>query len=81
MMYSGYPWFGWWLFPFGAVFFLVFLFLVFRLVFWGWGGGWGRRRQYWYDSGDAHEILRRRYARGEITKEQSEPMNRDLELH
>ena len=79
MPYNGYPWGGWWFFPFGFFFFLIFLFFVFRVAFWGLWGGWGWRRRYWYDYGDANEILRRRYARGEITKEQFDQMKRDLE--
>lgn len=78
--YYGYPGFGWWFFPFGFFFFLIFLFFIFRVVFWGFGG-WGWRRRYWYGYGDPHEILRQRYARGEITKEQFEQMTRDLEQH
>ena len=78
MAYYGYPGFGWWFFPFGFFFFIIFAFFIFRLVFWGWGG-WGWRRRYWYGYGDAHEILRQRYARGEITKEQFDQMKRDLE--
>lgn len=82
MPYYGSPWFGWWFFPFGFIFFLIFIFFIFRMAFWGLGGGWGRRRRYWYGYyGDAHEILRQRYARGEITKEQFDQMNRDLEQH
>lgn len=81
MPYSGYPGYGWfWFFPFGFFFFLIFLFFIFRVAFWGWGG-WGWRRRYWYGYGDAHEILRQRYARGEITKEQFDQMMRDLEQH
>jgi len=82
MPYYGYPWFGWWFFPFGFIFFIFFLFFIFRLVFWGWGGGWGWRRRYGYGYyGDAQEIIRQRYARGEITKEQFDQMSRDLEQH
>ena len=83
MPYYGYPGFGWWFFPFGFFFFIIFIFFVFRVVFWGLGGGWGWRRRYWYGYGygDAREILRQRYARGEITKEQFDQMNRDLEQH
>jgi putative membrane protein len=79
--YYGYPSFGWWFFfPFGFFFFVIVVFFVSRLVFWPWwGGGW--RRRYWYGYGDAHEILRQRYARGEITKEQFDQMTRDLEQH
>ena len=81
--YNGYPMMGGWFFwPFGTVVFLLFLFLIFRFIFWGWGG-WGWRRRYWYGYGygDAREILRQRYARGEISKEQFDQMTRDLEQH
>ena len=78
--YYGYPTFGWWFFfPFGFFFILFIIFLVSRLVFWPWGWGW--RRGYWYHYGDAHEILRQRYARGEIKKDQYDQMSRDLEQH
>ena len=67
-------------FPFGFVFFVIFIFLLFRLIFWRGGWGWGRWGYggyggYW---GDAKEVLRVRYARGEITKEQYDQMMRDL---
>ena len=81
--YSGYPFFGWFFFPIGFIFFFIFIFFVFRLVFWGLGG-WGWRRGYYrygYGYGDAREILRQRYARGEITKDQFDQMMRDLEQH
>ena len=77
--YNGYQWFGWWFFPFGFFFFFIAIFFVSRLIFWPIGWGW--RRRYWYGYGDAHEILRQRYARGEITKEQFDQMNRDLDQH
>jgi uncharacterized membrane protein len=61
---------GFFFFPFGFLIFLLFIFLIFRLAFWGSGGwGWRRRGYYWTDS---REILRQRYARGEISKEQLE---------
>lgn len=81
MPYYGYPLFGWWFFfPFGLIFIFILIFFVTRLAFWpwGWGGGW--RRGY-YRYGDAREILRQRYARGEISKDQYEQMMRDLEQH
>jgi putative membrane protein len=66
-------------FPFGFIFFLFFIFFIVRLVFWG-GGWWGRGRyRGYYYWGDAKEVLRQRYARGEITKEQFDQMNRDLD--
>ena len=80
MGYYGYPMYGWWFFPFGFIFF-IFIFFIFRAAFWGWGGGWRRRYYYRYGYGDAKEILRQRYARGEIPKDQYEQMMRDLEQH
>ena len=78
-LYYGYPFIGWWFFfPFGIFFLLIVLFLASRLIFWPMR--WGSRR-YWYGYGDANEILRQRYARGEITKEQYDQMKRDLEQH
>ncbi len=80
--YYGYPFYGWWFFfPFGFIFIFILIFFVARLVFfpWGWGRGW--RRGYYYRYGDAREILRQRYASGEITKDQYEQMMRDLEQH
>ena len=38
-----------------------------------------RNRWMWWDHGDALEILRERYARGEVTKEQYDRMRDDLE--
>jgi uncharacterized membrane protein len=80
MQYYGYPFFGWWFFPFGFILFFLFIFFIGRLIFWG-GGGWGWRRGYYYHYGDAREILRQRYARSEITKDQFDQMMRDLEQH
>ncbi len=77
----GYPFFGWYFFPFGFFFIFFIVFFVARVIFWPWGWGWGWRRRYGYGYGDAHEILRQRYARGEISKEQFDQMSRDLEQH
>jgi len=63
--------------PSACFFLFIVLFFISRLVFWPMGWGW--RRRYWY--GDAREILRQGYARGEITKDQYEQMKRDLEQH
>jgi uncharacterized membrane protein len=83
---NGYPDFGWWFFfPFGIFFLLIFLFFIGRLIFGPWGWGWRRSYRYGYGYGypyaDPREILRQRYARGEITKEQFDQMMRDLEQH
>src|SRR6266581_3382049 len=70
-------------FPFGFFIFVFFLFFLFRGLFWGWGG-WGWRGypmygRYGYGHHDgAAEILRRRYAGGEITKDQFDQMMRDI---
>lgn len=78
--------FGWG-FPFRGLWFLLAALLFFGLVrraFWGpwwWRGGFGRGA---YGCGwggradDAYHILRERYARGEITKDQYDAMMRDL---
>jgi len=68
----------------GTIFFFAIFFVV-RVLFWGLGWGWGWRggysRGYWrYPgySGDATEILKQRYAKGEISKDQFDQMMRDL---
>jgi uncharacterized membrane protein len=73
------PYYGrwWFFFPFGFIFLVFFVFFIGRLLFWPWG--W--RRGYWYHRDEAGEILRQRYARGEISKEQLDQMMRDLEQH
>lgn len=81
----GPPWGGpypvfWPLFPLG--FFLV-IFLVFFALRWSWWGSGRWRGGYWGYGGPAgpgaREILRQRYARGEITREQLQQMIRDLD--
>jgi putative membrane protein len=70
--YGWWPWapFGWFLFI--PLFFLAFFAL--RFLWWGWWGGWG-----WYRGEDsAMQVLRERFARGELTKEQFEQMRKDL---
>ena len=72
------PFFGGWFFwPFG---FLIILFLIFgvsRWLFSPWGRGYYGGR--WQRYGAPEEILRRRYARGEITKDQFDQMMRDIQ--
>ncbi len=79
-----YPWPWWGFFPWfpfvGIWIFFGFLFLfgVFRWGAgpWAWGYGWDRRNR-----DDSRTILRERYARGEITREQFDEMRRDLDEH
>ena len=71
--YQWYPFgFGWIWIPFA----LFFLFLAFRWIFWPWG--WGYRSGYWTGD-DAYYILKKRFTKGEITREQFERMSRDLQ--
>jgi putative membrane protein len=70
-------------FPFGFLIFFFAVLFVTRWLFWGWGRGWrgGHSRGYWHNRGyygGATEILRQRYAKGEITKDQFDQMMRDL---
>ncbi|MDA4112546.1 MAG: SHOCT domain-containing protein [Thaumarchaeota archaeon] len=66
--------------PFGFLFFILIAFFVVRSLFWGWGWrrGGGYRGNWGYGE-DAKEILKRRYARGEITKEQFDQMKKDID--
>lgn len=62
-----------WIFP--LLFFIILLVFLFRGPGWLWRarGGWDDKRE------SPREILDRRYASGEITKEQYEEMRRTLE--
>jgi putative membrane protein len=65
--------FGW----LGGIFLVFIVFLVLRLLFWP--RRWNDRRPNLHYRDDAHNILRERYAKGEITKEQFEQILHDLE--
>lgn len=80
--YYGMPMMGWgggWgmgLGIIGVVFACFLVMMAFRYMVWA---PWGNRMGYWRgESLDAEEILRQRYARGEVTKEQFDQMLRDL---
>lgn len=75
--YPAYPWwgFGWiWIF---VLFFLFFGLLRWAFFPWRWGGYY-RHYGYYGRESEAYHILRERYARGEITKDQYDQMMRDL---
>lgn len=61
--------FGW----LGGIFLLLLIFWIARWFFWPWGRGW-----YRYEHRSAESILRERYAKGDITKEQFPQMMSNL---
>ncbi len=71
---------GWWG-PFPMMWVFPLIFLVVMLIFVFRGGGWpmcGGRRMHDREE-SAKEILDRRYARGEISREEYQQMKKDLE--
>jgi putative membrane protein len=77
-----YPGPFWFFFPFGFFAVIFLFFVVSRWLFWGWGWGGGHGRGYWrrYQYyGGAAQILKERYARGELTKEQFDQMMKDIQ--
>ncbi|MDA4128256.1 MAG: SHOCT domain-containing protein [Thaumarchaeota archaeon] len=66
--------------PFGWFFGLFWIFIIFWAVRWiFWGPRWGYHRWYGRHGDESYYILRERYAKGEITREQFDQMMRDLE--
>jgi putative membrane protein len=77
--YSG-PYYYW--FPFGGFFAIFWIIAIFWVARWFlWGGRWGYYypSRHWRHYDSAYLILRERYAKGEITKEQYDQMIRDLQ--
>ncbi|MDH4266449.1 MAG: SHOCT domain-containing protein [Deltaproteobacteria bacterium] len=81
-MYPGehFWWGGWWMFPMAMpIIILVALVVVLYLLF-----GRGGLRAPWWDryphreSESALDILKKRYAKGEITREEFDQMKKDL---
>ncbi len=69
-------------FRFGWFFGLFWILIIFWAVRWlFWPRRWGYGRGYWGYGDESYYILRQRYARGEITKEQLDQMMRDLREH
>ena len=72
-------WYYWYPFPFFPLVFIPIIFLFFFGFRWFFWGCWGRSWCYGQYNDPAMSVLRERYAKGEITKEQLERMTRDLE--
>jgi putative membrane protein len=74
-------WGGWWIFPIIMPLVMVVIFVIALYFVFGRGGfrppWWGADSPG--DSGTAMEILRKRYAKGEITREEFESMKKDLQ--
>ena len=78
-------WGGWWIFPILMPLVMVVVFVVVLYAVFGRGGF---RPPWWRDSTEssthsgpaetALEILKKRYAKGEVTREEFEQMKRDL---
>lgn len=70
-MFMGNMWFGWFMW-------ILIIALIFVLI---WSNTKEKNKYIPFDqkSEDAMEILRKRYAKGEITKEQFNEMKKDLE--
>lgn len=71
-----FPFLFWPLFPLGFIFLFFLLFVVFRVAWWGSRGPWGYGG---YGPPRPREILKERYARGEISADQLRQMARDLD--
>jgi putative membrane protein len=78
-------WTGWWIFPMVMPLFMVILVVFVIYAVFGRGGArppWGRdsngSSSHPQGPETAIEILRKRYAKGELTREQFEQMKKDL---
>lgn len=83
-MNTEHPWMWHWG---GMSIFPVLMFIVFVIILFVCFGRWGCRMPWWgpgrhfkdrEDSDSALEILKKRYARGEISKEEFEQMKKDI---
>jgi putative membrane protein len=79
---------GWTWWPLGLFWGLLWLVIIVWVISWvarglWWTGSGFRRRYYrrWMEADPASDIVRQRYARGELTREQFDQMTRDLESH
>ncbi len=79
---ENFGWGGWWIFP--MIMCIVMIVVAFMIFGRGgfkppWGQGSGRDNSQSTESETALEILKKRYAKGEIKKEEFEQMKKDLE--
>ena len=74
MMWGANEGMGWWML-FGGIWMVLFWGAIIWAIVWGIGQVTGGSRR---GDDDPLEIARRRYARGEITREQFEQLQRDL---
>jgi putative membrane protein len=78
----GYNYSPFWPFPMGLFVGIFVIFIIFGILRWiFWPPWYGYRRRHWRYQDESYYILRQRYARGEITKEQFEQMTQDLRAH
>jgi len=76
-------WGGMWIFPM-IMFVIFFIFIISLVLFFGRGGfrpPWSGRGGHYREDGEtdsALEILKKRYAKGEITKNEFEQMKNDI---
>ncbi|HEU16657.1 MAG TPA: SHOCT domain-containing protein [Nitrososphaeria archaeon] len=86
MFMFGYPGYGWYPAPFmwawGFLAILAVAIIVFVAMRWAMHPRWyvyGHLHHYYGHRSDEYVVLRMRYARGELTREQYEQMLRDLD--
>jgi putative membrane protein len=82
-MYPGehFWWGGWWMFPMAMPIIMVIVALVVVYFLFGRGGyqpPWGDRYPSGRETETPLDILKKRYARGEIKKEEFDQMKKDL---